>query len=51
MPINSRFLLPMLAAVLQALVVLPPEYDHQPLAATAVELLKTYTGHSPPQPD
>ena len=48
MPIDSRLLMPMLAAVLQALVVLPPEYDHQPLAATAVELLKIYTGHSPP---
>jgi len=51
MPLNWQRLVRMLAAVLHALEALPPEYDHGPLATTALELLQLCADHSPPQPD
>jgi len=48
MPLNWQLLMRILAAVLHALAALPPEYDHQPLAACAIELLQLCADHSPP---
>jgi len=48
-PVNWQLLLKILLAILHALESLPADFNHQPLASAAAELLALATGHSPPE--